>query len=298
MTPRSVVIGTRGSTLALKQAEIVSNELKRADPSVSVVIKVIQTEGDINQNPIPLSSVGKGWFTKEIEDSLISGTIDLAVHSLKDLAEDMPEGLHIGAYLARADARDVLVTKNGGGLAELSKGAVIGTDSTRRQVQMLALRPFVRMKSIRGNVPTRLQKLQTEEYDAVILALAGLRRLELEDNITHVFDPLTEMTPAPGQGILAVQARTGDTKTEGLLISMNDEITSKIARIERSFSKEMGGGCKSPTGAHATFLNNKYFLTGMAVRSDGTIIRDSLEAPNDSWEKLGEVLAKKLKKLI
>ena len=285
-----IVIGTRGSALALKQTEIIKSAIQAVNPALAIEVRVIETHGDINQNPIPLDTVGKGWFTEEIENALLSGEIDLAVHSLKDMADDMPEGLHIGAYLPREDASDVLITKDGG---SLSQGAVVGTDSSRRQIQMKALRPDVIMKSMRGNVPTRLQKLESEPYDAVILAAAGLKRLNLAHRITQYFEP-HEMTPAPGQGILAIQAKAGNKELEKLLAAINDADAAHVARIERSFSKTMGGGCKSPTGAYAFRDGDECVLIGMRADSESNIRRDEMRAPWGANEKLGETLALKL----
>jgi hydroxymethylbilane synthase len=288
-----IVIGTRGSALAIKQVDIVANAIKSADPSFDIEVRIIQTQGDANQNPIPLDTIGKGWFTGEIEHALLNGEVDLAVHSLKDMADDMPAGLHIGAYLSREDARDALITKHGEPLEKLPKGAVIGTDSLRRQIQMRALRPDVVMKSLRGNVPTRLQKLMSEPYDAVILASAGLKRLGLGDRITRYFEP-REMTPAPGQGIIAIQAKEDDARLQKLLVMINDADAAHAAHIERSFSKTMGGGCKSPTGAYAFRDGSDCILIGMRADSESNIRRNEMRAPWTASEQLGEALARKL----
>ena len=293
MTLGKITIGTRGSALALKQADITAKAIRAIDPSVEIHVRVIETHGDVNQNPIPLDTIGKSWFTKEIEGALLDGEIDLAVHSLKDMAEDMPEGLCIGAYLQREDARDALITKRGETLDRLRRGAVIGTDSARRQIQMKALRPDVVMQSLRGNVPKRLEKLATEAYDAVILASAGLKRLGLEEKITRYFT-IEEMTPAPGQGTLAVQARTVDHALDELLTRINDADAAHISRIERSFSATVGGGCKSPTGAYAVRDGDECIFTGMIVAEDGRIIRDTIRSPWKSSDSLGKTLASKL----
>jgi hydroxymethylbilane synthase len=293
MSSQKIIIGTRGSALALKQADITANAIRAINPSIDIEVRIIQTHGDVNQNPIPLDTIGKGWFTKEIEDALLNGDIHLAIHSLKDMADDMPAGLHIGAYLAREDARDVLITKNGKTLEELPPGAVIGTDSSRRQIQMKALRPDVVMKSLRGNVPTRLDKLASERYDAVILAAAGLKRLGLKERITRYFEP-HEMTPAPGQGILAIQTKEGNSELHELLTVINDIEAAHAAHIERSFSKMMGGGCKSPTGAYAFRDGDRYCLVGMRADSESNIRRDEMRAPWNASERLGEMLARKL----
>lgn len=289
-----IVVGTRGSVLALKQVDIVKEVLQQLEPSLIVEVKKIETYGDVNQGPIPLDSVGKGWFTKEIEDALLSGDIDVAVHSLKDMGDVMQSGLTIGAYLSREDARDALVTKNGGSLEALPHGAVIGTDSVRRQVQMRALRPDVEMRSLRGNVLTRLEKLKNEPYDAILLAAAGLKRLGREDAIKETFD-IERMTPAPGQGILAVEIREGGA-IAALLERINDEEVAHIARIERSFSRALGGGCKSPVGAYACKHGDDCKLVGMYAGDNGRIRRAELSAPWSESERLGERLAEVLLK--
>jgi hydroxymethylbilane synthase len=291
-----LVAGTRGSALALKQTEIVANALKKIDPAIEVEVRIIKTTGDTNQNPIPLDTIGKGWFTKEIEDELFSGGIDFAVHSLKDLTVDLPEGLELGAYLPREDARDVLITKNGDSLDKLRHGAVIGTDSTRRQVQMLALRDDLVMKSLRGNVPKRVEKLQLEEYDAIILAAAGLKRLGMLEKATQFFEP-NVMTPAPGQGTLAVEVKASNAMVFKLLRSINDADAEYSAKLERSFSQEVGGGCKSPTGAYAWREKDTWYIVGMIADEEKTHIeREIMNASKDTSTNLGVELARKLLK--
>lgn len=289
-----IIIGTRGSLLALEQTSIVARALQVVDPTMESEVRVVTTRGDTDFKPIPLDTVGKGWFTKEIEDGLLDGSIGLAVHSLKDMAEEMPKGLTIGAYLAREDARDVLVTKHGTPLEALPPGAIIGTDSIRRHVQMLALRPDVVVRSLRGSVPTRLEKLQTEEYDAIILAAAGLKRLGLEEKITRYFEP-SEVTPSPGQGILAIQVREDNAHLRDVLVRIHDAAATRAAKIERSFSRAMGGGCKSPTGAYALQVGDEWRLTGMVADESGSkILRDEMRAAAAQSETLGEMLAKRL----
>ncbi len=292
-TDRKIIIGSRGSALALKQVDIVKVALAAANPALTFEVQIITTRGDVNQNPIPLGAIGKGWFTKEVEQGLSDGSIDLAVHSLKDMAQEMPVGLCIGAYLPREDARDALITKHGQPLEELLAGAVVGTDSARRQIQMLELRPDVVMQSLRGNVLTRLEKLMSENYDAIILAAAGLKRLGLEHRITRYFEP-NEMTPAPGQGILAVQVREDNAPLREMLRYINDIDAAQIASIERSFSETTGGGCKSPTGAYAFREGNEYRLIGMVATDNKSVLRDEMRVPFGKSAELGKTLAEKL----
>lgn len=293
MISRKITIGTRGSALALKQTDIAIEAIKSVDPSITIDVRVIRTHGDVNQNPIPLDTIGKGWFTEEIENALLNKEIDIAVHSLKDMADKMPVGLCIGAYLPREDARDVLITKHGEKLEELPLGAIIGTDSARRQVQMLALKSGVRMKSLRGNVVTRLEKLSSDNYDAIILASAGLKRLGLEKKITRYFGP-TEMVPAPGQGTLAIQARENDATLQDILTRINDSDTARITKVERSFSHTVGGGCKAPTGAYATRDGDNCTLLAMIVAENGRILHKQRSAAWEDCEELGVSLAKEL----
>jgi hydroxymethylbilane synthase len=289
---QKIVIGTRGSELALKQAEIVQNALLGLSPSLEFDIRIIKTEGDTNLNPIPLDTVGKGWFTQEIEKALQDGSIDYAVHSLKDMTEVLPAGLIIGAYLEREDARDALITKNGESLDELRPGGIIGTDSSRRQVQMKELRNDLEMRSIRGNVPSRIEKLKTEEYDGIILAVAGLKRLGRANEITRIFE-VDEMVPSPGQGILAVECSESNTDLRNLLSLVNDIDAAQAATIERSFSRAVGGGCKSPTGAYARIENDVWTLTGMLVKGND-IRKETMTSPLEDAATLGEMLAKKM----
>jgi hydroxymethylbilane synthase len=278
-TATKIIIGTRGSRLALRQSEIAAEALRGVAPELEVEFKIIIPNGDRDKStPIPLDTIGKGWFSQEIEQELRDGTIDIAVHSLKDLLTELPKGLVIGAYMKREDPRDVLLTKKGGSLETLSKGAVIGTDSTRRQVQMLALQPDAVMKSIRGNVPNRVQKLYDEPYDAIILAAAGLLRLQMQEKIVRYFEP-HEMTPAPGQGTIALEVRESHETLLKILSHINHRDTETASHIERTFSDVMGGGCKAATGAYAWRKDSTWHVLGMVQATDGTIIRETLSAP-------------------
>lgn len=291
---KTITIGSRGSDLALKQVDVTKAALLGVEPTLDIVVKVIKTEGDINSSPIPLDVVGKGWFTKEIERELQQGTIDIAVHSLKDVSEVMPEGLAIAAYLTREDPRDVLVSKKNVSFASLPKGAIIGTDSSRRRVQLLALRDDIVVTSIRGNVLTRLKKLETESYDALVLAAAGLKRLGLEERVTEYFHTC-DMLPAPGQGVLAIQIRANDNELAMLVSRIADEDTTTVVHAERSFSRRVGGGCKQPTAAYATLKNDILFLEGVIARRDGKgLVRDELHGPRAEAIMLGELLAERM----
>lgn len=290
---RKIVLGTRGSVLALKQVDIVVQAFQAAHPDTPVETRVIVPQGDRDKtSPIPLDQIGKGWFSQEIEEELSNGTIDIAVHSLKDLQQELPKGLVIAAYLPREDARDALLTKHGEPLEALKPGAIVGTDSSRRQVQMLALKPDAVMKSLRGNVPNRVEKLKNEEYDAIILAAAGLIRLGMQERITKYFEP-HEMTPAPGQGVIAVQTRESDTELRELLKAINDADATRAFEIERAFSSVVGGGCKAPTGAYAWREGNTWHLIGMVEDGRGGIIREKVSS-TDADTRLGEDLAHKL----
>ena len=289
---KAIRIGTRGSELALKQVSIFTDLLALALPSLTYDVRVIKTEGDTNQNPIPLEAIGKGWFTKEIEEQLLNNTIDCAVHSLKDMTDDMPSDLTIGAYLPREDARDALITKHGESLEELPQGATIGTDSTRRQKQMLELRGDLVMKSIRGNVPTRIDKLTSESYEGIVLAVAGLKRLNRQDEIVRIFS-VDEMTPAPGQGTLAIECNANNSALLEMLARIDDADARRASKIERGFSKTVGGGCKSATGAYARLEDNLWTLTGMIDTEEG-VLRDTMSVRLEDASSLGTKLAKKM----
>lgn len=288
---RKVVVGTRGSALSLKQVDIATRALRAATPGLEIEVRVIVPRGDRDKtSPIPLDQIGKGWFSEEIERELLDGTVDIAVHSLKDLQQELPNGLAIGAYLRREDARDVLITKHGEPLERLRSGAVVGTDSLRRQVQMLALKPDAVVKSLRGNVPNRIEKLKSEAYDAIVLAAAGLKRLNMQDRITRFFEP-SEMTPAPGQGIIAIETREDDSRMRELLETANDADAQHAFEIERSFSTVVGGGCKAPTGAYARREGDRWHLVGMVAREGGAGV---LFDDETGGAEIGERLARRM----
>lgn len=291
------IIGTRGSKLALAQAEIIKEKLIATHTQAHIDIRVIKTEGDSNLNPIPLDTMGKGWFTKEIEKELLDERIDIAVHSLKDLPEQLPEGLAIRAFCDREDSRDVLVSQNNHLFKDMPPRAVVGTDSLRRKVQILDLRSDITVKSIRGNITTRLEKLDRGEYDAIAIASAGLIRLGLKERIAQYFS-IEEIMPAPGQGILAIEIRAHDTDTNSLIQHINDIEVEAVATAERTFSAQLGGGCKTPIGAHASIAGKTLTLSGMYADSDGVIARETYTGTVGVAEMLGKELAEKIKRAL
>lgn len=250
MEKTHLVIGSRKSKLALWQTHHVAAQLERRWPPLICQIVHFDTQGDqIIDRPLPEIG-GKGLFTAELENGLRTGIIDLAVHSLKDLpVEDAPE-LTLGAITARADVRDALVSKNNQTLEELPKGAVVGTSSPRRALQLNLMRPDLQIKSIRGNVETRVHKVLEGSYDAAVLAVAGLARLEMTEVISEIFS-LDHILPAPGQGALAVQCRAADDEVLTLLSAIDDVAARKATTAERMFLAELGGGCSAPVGALA-----------------------------------------------
>jgi hydroxymethylbilane synthase len=245
---RKITVGTRGSRLAIAQAQLVLDALALADRDLEVETKIIRTEGDARDD-VSLNDIGgQGVFVKDIERALAAGGIDVAVHSLKDMPADLPPGLTIGAVLERGDARDALVGRNGLRLAALPRGARVGTDSRRRAVQLQALRPDIKVESIRGNVDSRIKKVESGEYEAACLAVAGLRRIGLLDHASQVFE-VDEMLPAPGQAVLAVEAREDDQEVIDLLHRVDHPPTRAEITAERAFLRRLGAGCRLPVAA-------------------------------------------------
>ncbi len=286
-------IGTRGSKLALWQAKWVQSELLKAHPTLSVQIMVIKTKGDKILD-VPLAKVGgKGLFVKEIEDALLAGKIDLAVHSMKDMPAEMPRGLAIGAIPKRDNPQDVLVSKRGP-LADLPNGARIGTSSLRRASQLLSARPDVCINSLRGNLDTRLRKLDSGDMHAIVLAAAGIRRLGLEDRITEYLDSHI-MLPAAGQGALCIEVRTGDEKTRALVAGLDHAETRTVVLGERAFLHRLGGSCQVPIAAHGRVENGRFELSGLVAEPDGSqVFRAELAGPEASSIAIGTELAEKL----
>ena len=268
--PETVRIGTRGSELALWQAEHVAGLLRAAYPEALVEIVVFTTRGDrVLDTPLPLIG-GKGLFTAELEAALRDGEIDLAVHSLKDLPTDDPDGLTVGAVVERATVNDVLVSRSGAVLDELPEGATVGTSSRRRAAQLLNRRPDLRVVDIRGNVPTRISKALAPDgpYDAVVLACAGLERLGRLDVVSEVL-PLDVMLPAPGQGALGIQCRD-EAGSLALLRPLNHAETGVAVTAERAFLAALGGGCAVPIAAYARVEAGQVYLRGRVSALDGS----------------------------
>jgi hydroxymethylbilane synthase len=295
---RTLIIGSRGSKLALFQAEQAKTRLVEANPSLEVRIEVIKTTGDIKPDPLTVIG-GKGVFTKELEDALIDRRIDIAVHSLKDLPTIIPSQLTIGAICEREDPRDALVlrrdiNRTNATLDGLAKQAIVGTSSQRRLTQLKALRPDVVIKDLRGNVDTRLRKLDEGQYDALILASAGLKRLGLADRITAAISP-EEMLPAVGQGAVAIELRSDDDVAVNAVKRLNHDSTWLACLAERSFLRALGGGCQLPIAAHAVLDNDQLELAGLVASQDGKqIIRDTISGKGSEAERLGTQLAEHL----
>lgn len=287
------VIGTRGSKLALWQANMVAETLRATHPGIEVRIEVIRTTGDHIQD-VPLARWGgKGLFVKEIEEALRDGRADIAVHSLKDVPDTVPEGLVLAAYLPREVPFDAFVSDRFERLWDLPEGARVGTSSLRRAALVRAARPDLEVVPLRGNVDTRLRRLR-EGLDAVILAGAGLRRLGLGDRIRELLTP-PEFIPAVGQGVVVVECREGDADTRRRLAPLDHADTRVQVCAERSFLKTIGGGCQVPLGAHARIEGDRVAVIGMIARPDGSVVlRDEVSTGADEAEKAGEDLAQRL----
>jgi hydroxymethylbilane synthase len=284
-------IGTRASQLALTQSKWVKARIEEGHPGVIAELVRITTTGDKIQQP-PLSEVGgKGLFIKEIEEALLSKEVDLGVHSMKDVPGELPEGLDISVFPQREDPRDAFVSEKYGSFAELPPGASVGTSSLRRASQLLHLRPDLQVIPIRGNVDTRLRKLESGQFDAIILASAGLRRLGLSHRITQLLSTEHSL-PAIGQGVLGLEVRKSDHAVRDLIGFLNHEETELTVRAERAFLKELEGGCQVPLAGYGKLDGDRLFLEGMVAEIDGSrLIRDKLFGPREKPEELGVKLA-------
>jgi hydroxymethylbilane synthase len=292
---QSFRIGTRGSKLALWQANHVSRLIEAKNPGLNIEIRIIKTTGDAVMDS-PLSEIGgKGVFVKEIEEALLSDEIDIAVHSMKDVPTVLPDGLFIGAVAKRHDPRDALVSRSGLPLAQLPEGSRIGTGSLRRSTQLLKYNSNFEIVSIRGNVDTRIRKLKEgNDFDAIVLAAAGLERMGLGGEITEVISPEI-MLPAPGQGIIAIECRENDGDTVDILSTVNHSETEFQARAERAFLLRLGGDCNVPAGCHAEIQDLNIILTGIVSSPDGmTAVRKDSSGSLGDAESIGEKLAESI----
>ena len=289
-----VRIGTRSSKLALWQTNFIANELQNKYPDLKIKIVHIKTTGDKILDS-PLSKIGgKGLFTKELELQMLQGKIDLAVHSLKDVPAQLQPEFTITAITKRADPFDAFVSNKYHSFEELPQGAVIGTSSLRRRAQLLALRPDLQIENLRGNVDTRLRKLDEGTFDAIILAAAGLKRLGYESRITEILQP-SKMLPAVGQGALAIEALTDNVETCKILKFLDNPDTRAATTAERAFLRVVEGGCQVPVGVHATIEDNKIITEAIIASTNGQrFVRDKIIGEINNAEGLGEALAKHL----
>jgi hydroxymethylbilane synthase len=292
------VIGTRGSRLALVQAEWVKTQLSILNPGSDISIEIIRTTGDVKTEPLSVIG-GKGVFTKELEDALFDRRIDLAVHSLKDLPSIIPDGLALAAICEREDPRDALVLPmhsdlNCKSLWDLPENSVLGTSSPRRLAQLKHLRPDLEIKDLRGNVDTRLRKLDEGQYNALILAAAGLKRLGLKERISLPI-PSNQMLPAVGQGAIGIETRDDDTAVKDVVRRIDHEETHIACIAERALLRALGGGCQLPIAAHAMVSGRELKIDGLVASRDGKeLVRDQLSGSSDDAEDLGFDLAKRL----
>jgi hydroxymethylbilane synthase len=293
-----LVIGSRGSKLALTQAGLVKAELELLEPALAVRIEIIKTSGDASTESLSIIG-GLGVFTRELEAALLDKRIDLAVHSLKDLPTSLPDGLVIAAICKREDPRDALVLKlkskaQSASIRTLPKGATIGTSSPRRLAQLQHLRDDLVIKDVRGNVDTRLRKLDEGEYDALVLACAGLRRLGIADRISAAL-PAAEMLPAVGQGALAIETRAGDEATIAVVSKLDHKFTRLACTAERAFLRSLGGGCQLPIAAYAVVRDRRIKLDGLVAEPRGQlVVRERISGNLDEAEQLGAELGHRL----
>jgi hydroxymethylbilane synthase len=290
----TLVLGTRGSKLAVHQTEWVQARLQELAPHVTVTLRRIQTSGDKILD-VPLAKIGgKGLFVKEIEEALLSGEIDLAVHSMKDVPTALPPGLDLLCIPCREDPRDALISRDRRRFADLPQGAKVGTSSLRRQAQLLQARPDLSILMLRGNLDTRLKKLRDGQFDAIVLAAAGLRRLGWEHEITEYLAPEISL-PAIGQGALGIEGRRDDQFVRSLLSGLEHVPTRTMVRAERALLHRLQGGCQVPIAAHATLAGSDVTLEGLVASVDGKeIIRDRVHGTVTDPESIGIQLAERL----
>jgi len=290
----TLVLGTRASKLALQQSEWFQRQVQSIAPEVTVTLTRIQTSGDKIVD-VPLAKIGgKGLFVKEIEEALLSGEIDFAVHSMKDVPTQLPDGLEILCVPPREDARDALISRTGCRFHDLPAGARVGSSSLRRQSQFLHARPDLRIEMLRGNLDTRLKKLKDGQFDAIILAAAGLRRLGWTEEITEYLDPHLCL-PAIGQGALGIEGRSNDQFVRSILGRLTHPPTQVAVTAERALLHRLEGGCQVPIAAYATLMNDQMHLEGLVASVDGkTVIRDAVQGARAEAQALGTKLAERL----
>ena len=291
---RELILGTRGSALALWQARHVAALIRKQHPDVEVVERIIKTEGDIQQTE-PLGRSDVGVFVRRIEQAMLAGEIDLAVHSLKDLPTSQPDGLVIASVPPRHDPRDVLLSTAGHTFGELPAGTLIGTGSFRRRTMLLHARPELQTAPVRGNVETRIRKLADGEFGAIVLALAGVERLGL-DRMPYRAIEADVLLPAVGQGALGLETRADDAATHELIVGLDDPATHTAVIAERSFLHELGGGCLAPATAYGEVGGGKVGLRAAVGDADGVeLIRDEEEGPVEEAAEIGNRLARRMK---
>ena len=291
---RPLRIATRKSQLALWQAEHVAALIRRSQPNMVVELLPMSTKGDRIQDRSLAAIGGKGLFIKELETALEDRRADMAVHSMKDVPGDLPDAFVIAAVLPRLDARDALISSRALKLEELPQGARLGTSSLRRQAQLLAARPDLKIEALRGNVDTRLRRLDAGELDAIVLACAGLIRLGLESRITARLDPQVSL-PAVGQGVIGIESRADDTSTLDALHALDDAATRTAVEAERAFARRLAGSCQSPIAAYARMDRDQLRLDGLVAEPDGSrLLRDSITGSSTNPRILGERLAERV----
>ena len=294
MSADTIRIATRKSALALWQAEYVKTKLELHHPGLTVELVPMSTKGDKILDT-PLAKVGgKGLFVKELETAMLEDRADIAVHSMKDVPVDFPKGLMLHTICEREDPRDAFVSNRYQSLDELPANAVVGTSSLRRQCQIREMRPDLQIKDLRGNVNTRLAKLDNNEYDAIILAAAGLLRLEMPERIAQYIEPEISL-PANGQGAVGIECRVDDDKVKSLLESLEHSDTRHRVLAERAMNRRLEGGCQVPIGAYAVIESDQLYIRGLVGSPDGTLVlRDEIRGPLTQYEQLGVALAEKL----
>jgi len=291
MTKKIIRIATRKSPLALWQAEHVRSCLQQAHPGIEVELLTMSTQGDKILDT-PLAKIGgKGLFVKELEQAMLEGRADIAVHSMKDVPVELPSGLHLAVILTREEPRDAFVSNHYSGFADLPQGARVGTSSLRRQAQLKKQRPDLKILDLRGNVGTRLKKLDENQFDAIILASAGLIRLDMAERITEMLDTGICL-PAIGQGAVGIECRSDDAELNILLEALNDDDTQICVAAERALNERLEGGCQVPIAGHAILENDQLFMRALVGRIDGSeIVSGELSGPRADAEAMGVVLA-------